>query len=107
MSLVHPQTLSCLSDYYYDCHRHLGSDSSFGNSTGSTFPRAGVIVTGTKIGMLLDFEQDGTATMTAYKDGVRAGVLSTGSLRGPLCPAVWFRENGQSVEFVPSNPPHS
>ena len=57
---------------------------------------------GTKIGIMLDFDQDGTATVTAYKDGVRAGVLSTGSLRGPLCPTVWFELDGQGVEFVPS-----
>ena len=62
---------------------------------------------GTKIGMMLDFDTDGTATVTAYKDGVRAGVVSTGSLRGPLCPIVWFGTVRQSVEFVPSNPPHS
>ena len=55
---------------------------------------------GTKIGMLLDFDADGTATVTAYKDGVRAGVLSSGSLLGPFCPAVWLREIGQSLEFV-------
>ena len=60
---------------------------------------------GTKIGIMLDFHQDGTATVTAYRDGVRAGVLSTGSLRGPLCPAVWLRDDGQGVEFVSSNPP--
>ena len=65
------------------------------------------IVVGTKIGIMLDFNQDGTATLTAYKDGVRAGVLSTGSLRGPLCPAVWFNEHGQSVEFISSNLPKS
>ena len=66
---------------------------------------------GTKIGMLLEFDADGTATVTAYKDGVRAGVLSTGSLRGPLCPIVWFFANkyqkGQGVEFISSNVPHS
>ena len=62
---------------------------------------------GTKIGMMLDFDTDGTATVTAYKDGVRAGVMSTGSLRGPLCPAVWFDSAGQGVEFVPSHCPSS
>ena len=55
---------------------------------------------GTKIGMLVDFDQDGTATVTAYIDGVRAGVMSTGSLRDPLCPAVWFGSFGQNIEFV-------
>ena len=62
---------------------------------------------GTKIGINVDFDQDGTATLTAYRDGVKEGVLSTGSLRGPLRPAVWFRFNasGQSIEFVPSHCP--
>ena len=59
-----------------------------------------VIVTGTKIGILLEFNQAGYATVTGYKDGVRIGVLSTGALRGPLCPSVWMCESGQSVEFV-------
>ena len=57
--------------------------------------------------MMLVFNEDGTATVTAYKDGVRAGVLSTGSLRGPLCPSVWLGDVGDSVEFVSSSPPHS
>ena len=83
-----------------------------GNVTGDTDPgynwdRDEIVGgdSGTKIGIMLDFDQDGTATLTAYKDGVRAGVLSTGSLRGPLCPAVWFNASGQSIEFVPSHCP--
>ena len=91
--------------------RYLHDGDIYGNSTGSTSLGAGwdrdTIVAGTKIGMLLEFDPDGTATVTAYKDGVKAGVLSTGSLRGPLCPSVWFGKTDQSVEFVPSNPPHS
>lgn len=63
------------------------------------------IVHGTKIGMLLEFSQDGTATVTAYKNRVWAGVLSTGSLRGPLCPSLWFFDDGGSAEFVSSKPP--
>ena len=84
----------------YVCGNDTGRTVSFTNWDRST------IVTGTRIGMLLEFDQDGTATVTAYKDGVRAGVLSTGSLRGPLCPVVSFYEIGQSVELVSSNPPH-
>ena len=75
-----------------------------GNSTGNTSPDTDwtTIVSGTKIGIMLDFDLDGTATVTAYKDGVRACVMSTGSLRGPLCPAVWFSEPGQSVQLISS-----
>ena len=83
----------------------------WGNSTGHTLPRTAwnrnTLVDGTNIGMLLEFDADGTATVTAYKDGVRAGVMSTGSLRGPLYPIVWFGRKGQGVEFISSNPPHS
>ena len=64
-------------------------------------------MSGTRIGMMLDFNQDGTATVTAYKDGVRAGVMSTGSLRGPLCPSDCFYDVGEGVEFVSSSHPHS
>ena len=104
-------TLSCLTDYYYGCLRSLYSGKVYGNSAG-TSPGTGwhraTIVAGTKIGMMLDFNQDdGTATVTAYKDGVKVRVLSTGSLRGPLCPGVWFGRPGQSVEFVSSKHPHS
>ena len=80
-----------------------------GNKTSNTSPGTGwdrdTIVPGTKIGMLLEFSQAGTATVTAYKNGVRAGVMSTGSLRGPLCPTVWLYTLYQSVELVSSNPP--
>ena len=100
-----------MSDYYYDYVRYLTEGSVYGNSTGSTDLdddwNRGAIVTGTKIGMTADFNQDGTATVTAYKDGVKVRVLSTGSLRGPLCPGVWFDRHGQSVEFVSSKHPHS
>ena len=101
--------LPCLSDYYHGHLRALDDGIVWGNSTGSTDYdwNPDTIVVGTKIGMLLDFGPDGTATMTAYRDGVRAGVLSTGSLRGPLCPGVWFGRPGQSVEFVSSKHPHS
>ena len=82
-----------------------------GNSTGDTNPGANwdsdTIVAGTKIGIMLDFDQDGTATVTAYQDGVQVRVLSTGSLRGPLCPAVGLDEAGQSVKIVSSKHPHS
>ena len=85
----------------------MHNGGTYGNAAGHTNLRAGwnraTIVAGTKIGMMLNFNQDGTATVTAYKDGVRAGVLSSGSLRGPLCPAVWLYEKDQSVEFVSSN----
>ena len=95
--------MSCLT-IIYGCLRALHDGTVYDNSTGSTNPGAdwdrSTIVTGTKIGIMLDFKQDGTATLTAYKDGVRAGVLSTGSLRGPLCPVVCFMETGQSVEIV-------
>ena len=100
-----------MSDYYYDCVRDLANGSVWGNSTGSTDFYddwdSDTIVVGTKIGMTADFNQDGTATVTAYKDGVKVGVLSTGSLRGPLCPAIWLNRPGQSVEFVSSKHPHS
>merc|ERR1711934_744455 len=85
------------------CVWSLYSGQGFGNSTGHTSPVTGysdTIVAGTKIGIMLDFNKDGTATLTAYKDGVRAGVMSAGSLRGPLCPAVCFFQTGQSVEFI-------
>ena len=82
-----------------------------GDSTGRTdlddYWDRDTIVAGTKIGIMIDFDQDGTATVTGYKDGVKVRVLSTGSLRGPLCPAVWLCIKGQSVEFVASNPPQS
>ena len=84
---------------------------TWGDATGHSNPHAGwdsdAIVAGTKIAMMVDFNQNGTATITAYKDGVRTGVLSTGSLRGPLCPAVSFYQIGQSVEIVSSDPPHT
>ena len=102
-----------MSDYYCGCLRRLFNGRVYGNSTGSTNLSANwdrwdrtTIVAGTKIGIMLDFNQDGTATLTGYKDGVRVGVLSTGSLRGPLCPAVWFNETG-SVELISSNLPRS
>ena len=99
-------------DYYYGCHRYLRNGKVCGNSTGHTDPGANwdraTIVSGTKIGFMLDFDPDDTATVTAYKDGVRAGVMSTGSLRGPLYPAVWFDdEAGTSIQFVPSHCPPS
>merc|ERR1712032_721886 len=85
------------------CAWYLHNGGVYGNTTGHTNPGAGwnraTIGVGTKIGMLLDFNSDGIATVTVYKDGVRAGVLSACSLRGPLCPAVWFNQNPQSVEF--------
>ena len=61
---------------------------------------------GTRIGLTLDFKQDGTATATGYIDGERTRVLST-DLRGPLCPVVWLHGDGNGVEFVPSRYPHS
>ena len=98
-----PNTPS-LSDYFYGCLRCLDDGDVSGDSTGSTDPDTNwdgdTIVAGTKIGIMVDFSQDGTTTLTAYSDGVRAGVMSTGSLRGPLCPAVWFGGSGQSVAFV-------
>ena len=87
-------------DYFYGCHRYLHDGQVCGNSTNQTFPAAGWIMGGTSIGTMLAFGQDGTATVTAYKNGVRAGVMSRGSLRGPLCPAVWFGQNDQSVDLI-------
>merc|ERR1712032_684724 len=93
------------------CALDLDDGSVYGNSTGSTDLdddwNSDTIVTGTKIGLMVDFNQDGTATVTAYQDGVKVGVLSTGSLRGPLCPGVCLGRTGQSVEFVSSKHPHS
>ena len=82
----------------------------YGNSTGHSYLVNGwdrtEIVSGTRIGLMLDFNQDDTATVTGYKDGVRVSVLST-DLRGPLCPAVWIGGKGVGVEFVSSRCPHS
>ena len=104
------QTFPCLSDHCYGCLRNMNDGSIHGNDTGHTSLVGkwdkSKIVTGTRIGLTLDFKQDGTATVTGYKDGVRTRVLST-DLRGPLCPAVWIYYSGDGVEFVPSNYPHS
>ena len=100
--------LPCLPDYYYGYLRDLYNGVVYGNSNGADWDwNRDTIVAGTTIGMMLDFSQDGTATVTAYKDGVRAGVMSSGSLRGPLCPAVWFCETDQSIELLSSNRPPS
>ena len=97
--------------YCYGCLRDLQDGYVWGNHPNKADLRDNwnrdTIVAGTKIGMTVDFNQDGTATVTAYKDGVKVRVLSTGSLRGPLCPGVWFDRHGQSVEFVSSKHPHS
>ena len=104
------QTFPCPFDYCYGCLRDMIDGSIYGNKTGQT-PLVenwdnSKIVAGTRIGLTLDFKQDGTATVTGYKDGVRKCVLST-VLRGPLCPAFWFFETGDCIEFVPSHYPHS
>ena len=104
------QTFPCPSDYCYGCLRTMYGGSIRGNNTGhgplvGNWDRSKIVV-GTRIGLMLDFKQDGTATVTGYIDGERTRVLST-ALRGPLCPAVWFGGKGDGVEFVPSRYPHS
>ena len=90
----------------YLCDGSVGINSTDHTDLGANWDLATIVV-GTKIGFMLEFDQDGTATVTAYRDGVSAGVLSTGSLRGPLCPAVWFGDTGQSIEFISSHCPPS
>ena len=96
---------------FFGFHRLLQNREAHGDKTNQQWVNSSApwrqLRRGNTIGMMLAFGQDGTATVTAYRDGVRAGVMSTGSLRGPLCPAVFFETPGQSVEFVPSYCPPS
>ena len=62
------------------------------------------IALGIKVGLTLNFDENGTGTVSAYRDGVWVGSVRSG-LPAPLCPSVWLTGKGQCVDFVSSNYP--